>query len=144
MRISDWSSDVCSSDLDSPKVVWVRSLVPKLKNSATLAIRPACSAARGSSIMVPTMYSTAIPVAACTSPATRSMIAFRIEISLSVRQRDHHLGHRCGTGRLRRLGRRLEDRAGLHLADLREGRSEERRVGQKWGSTCRSRVSPNT
>ena len=32
-----------------PYVVWVRSLVPKLKNSACSARRPACSAARGSS-----------------------------------------------------------------------------------------------
>ena len=37
-----------------PKVVCVRSLVPKEKNSAVSAISPARSAARGSSIMVPT------------------------------------------------------------------------------------------
>ena len=37
-----------------PKVIWVRSLVPKLKNSASLAISPAVRAARGISIMVPT------------------------------------------------------------------------------------------
>ena len=38
-----------------PKVVWVRSLEPKEKNSASVAISPAVSAARGSSIMVPTV-----------------------------------------------------------------------------------------
>jgi hypothetical protein len=38
-----------------PKVVCVRSLVPKLKNSASSAIWSAVRAARGSSIMVPTM-----------------------------------------------------------------------------------------
>ena len=37
-----------------PKVVCVRSLVPNEKNSADSAISPARSAARGSSIMVPT------------------------------------------------------------------------------------------
>ena len=37
-------------------VVWVRSLVPKLKNSASLATSSAVRAARGISIMVPTMY----------------------------------------------------------------------------------------
>ena len=37
-----------------PKVVWVRSLVPKEKNSAVSAMSPARKAARGSSIMVPT------------------------------------------------------------------------------------------
>ena len=37
-----------------PSVVCVRSLVPKLKNSASFAISSAVSAARGISIMVPT------------------------------------------------------------------------------------------
>jgi hypothetical protein len=37
-----------------PKVVCVRSLVPKEKNSAVSAISPALRQARGSSIMVPT------------------------------------------------------------------------------------------
>ena len=38
----------------TPSVICVRSLVPKLKNSATSAISSAVSAARGISIMVPT------------------------------------------------------------------------------------------
>jgi hypothetical protein len=37
-----------------PKAVWVRSLVPKEKNSAVSAISAARNDARGSSIMVPT------------------------------------------------------------------------------------------
>ena len=37
-----------------PSAVWVRSLVPKLKNSACSAISSAVSAPRGTSIMVPT------------------------------------------------------------------------------------------
>ena len=50
---------VCAQELGGiitlkPKVIWVRSLVPKLKNSASLAISPAVRAARGISIMVPT------------------------------------------------------------------------------------------
>jgi len=43
-----------TSSREKPKVVWVRSLVPKLKNSASLAIWSANSAARGNSIIVPT------------------------------------------------------------------------------------------
>ena len=39
-----------------PNAVWVKSLVPNEKNSAVCAISPANSAARGSSIMVPTWY----------------------------------------------------------------------------------------
>jgi hypothetical protein len=46
-------NDAASSRL-MPKVVWVRSLVPNEKNSALWAISSAISAARGSSIMVPT------------------------------------------------------------------------------------------
>ena len=36
-----------------PKVIWVRSLVPKEKNSASSAIWSAVKAARGTSIIVP-------------------------------------------------------------------------------------------
>ena len=43
------------SSREMPKVVCVRSLVPKLKNSASSAIWSAVRAARGISIMVPTM-----------------------------------------------------------------------------------------
>jgi len=53
-----------------PKVVWVRSLVPKLKNSASAAILSATMQARGSSIMVPTLYSTERPFLMKTSCAT--------------------------------------------------------------------------
>ncbi len=38
-----------------PSVVWVRSFVPKEKNSALLAISSAVTQARGISIIVPTM-----------------------------------------------------------------------------------------
>ena len=41
-----------------PSVVCVRSLVPKLKNSAFFAICSATTVARGTSIIVPTRYST--------------------------------------------------------------------------------------
>jgi len=41
-----------------PNVIWVRSLVPKLKNSALSATASAVKAARGISIIVPTMYFT--------------------------------------------------------------------------------------
>ncbi len=45
------------SSREKPKVIWVRSLVPKLKNSADSAISSAVSAARGISIIVPYMCS---------------------------------------------------------------------------------------
>ena len=43
-----------TSSRENPNVIWVRSLVPNEKNSATSAISPATSAARGVSIIVPT------------------------------------------------------------------------------------------
>ena len=42
-----------TSSREKPQVIWVRSFVPKEKNSALPAIGPAFSAARGTSIMVP-------------------------------------------------------------------------------------------
>ena len=44
-----------ASSREKPKVIWVRSLVPKLKKSAYSAISFAVTAARGISIMVPTL-----------------------------------------------------------------------------------------
>ena len=52
-----------------PKVIWVRSLVPKEKNSASVAISSAVRAARGISIMVPTRYFISTPAAASSSSA---------------------------------------------------------------------------
>ncbi len=46
-------NDASTSSRLNPHVVWVRSLVPYEKNSATVAIRFDVSAARGSSIIVP-------------------------------------------------------------------------------------------
>jgi len=45
---------VAASSREIPYVVCVRSFVPKEKNSASSAIDPAVSAARGNSIIVPT------------------------------------------------------------------------------------------
>ena len=52
-----------------PRPVCVRSLVPKLKNSASLAIWSATTQARGSSIIVPTRYVTLTPFSANTFSA---------------------------------------------------------------------------
>ena len=45
------------SSREKPSVICVRSLVPNEKNSATSAIWWAVTAARGTSIIVPIMYS---------------------------------------------------------------------------------------
>jgi hypothetical protein len=61
-----------TSSREKPQVIWVRSLVPKEKNSALAAIGPAFSAALGTSIMVPIGVCTWVPVSASTSRATFS------------------------------------------------------------------------
>jgi hypothetical protein len=69
-------------------------LVPKEKNSATSAISSAVSAARGSSIMVPTRYFDLHPSASKTSSATGALIASCIFAAPpgGADQRDHDLG----------------------------------------------------
>ncbi len=51
-----WLKNAAStSSRENPHVIWVRSLVPKEKNSACSAIWSAVTAARGSSIIEPTL-----------------------------------------------------------------------------------------
>ncbi len=64
--------NLATSSREKPKVIWVRSLVPKEKNWASLAISSAVRAARGISIMVPTWYWTSTPSSSITRLATRS------------------------------------------------------------------------
>ncbi len=78
-----------------PIVVCVRSLVPKEKNSPTSAISPAISAARGSSIIVPTLYSTVSPRSAKT---LRGGLVdhglHQFQFTLCGHQWDHHFRYR--------------------------------------------------
>ncbi len=55
--------------------VWVRSFVPNEKKSASLAIWSAVSAARGISIMVPTVYGSDLPAFANSSSTAFTTIA---------------------------------------------------------------------
>ena len=106
-------------------VVCVRSLVPKLKNSASFATWSAVSAARGISIMVPTMYFWSfMPALPRTSSATRFTISFWFSSSLhAADQRDHDFGDDLHA-LLRDLHGRFEDGARLHLGDLGIGDAE--------------------
>src|SRR3546814_2526150 len=99
MRISDWSSDVCSSDLGTSR--YFQGLPP------TLAVKSdACW-----------HHCAAAAALACTSGAsmsTRALVStMRIVESVST------------------------TKSGMY-----SGRSEERRGGKEWFSTCRSRWSP--
>ena len=59
-----------TSSREKPQVIWVRSLVPKEKNSAASAICPAVIAARGTSIIVPISAGNSTPVCSATSART--------------------------------------------------------------------------
>src|SRR3546814_21094737 len=100
MRISDWSSDVCSSDL---------RLVPPLeleKNQAPEVNRRAGSGG-------PLVW-----------------------VSRHLGNADRSLAFRIGR-------RTAGDAPQLNIHGRRKrARSEERRVGKEWVSTCRSRWSP--
>src|SRR3546814_15614171 len=112
MRISDWSSDVCSSDLQ----------------------------------------------------LTLEILVIHLMLDIGGRQPVHHIGNAAGNMRLHpgqivlkararpetamQRGERVQTPANLfqrhRLGDVRKAsvRSEERRVGKEWVSTCRFRGSP--
>ena len=75
MRVTYSGRNLPASSREKPKVSWVRSLVPNEKNSASRATWPAVTAARGTSIMVPTRYSILTPWSVMTSSATRRTTA---------------------------------------------------------------------
>ena len=58
-----------ASSRENPNVIWVKSLVPKQKKSASVAISSAVRAALGISIIVPTSYSNLTPAAAISASA---------------------------------------------------------------------------
>src|SRR3546814_13193220 len=100
MRISDWSSDVCSSDLNSV--------------ASETAPKPAATPATISDAakeVAKTVGEAALPIAKAVAP-----IAAGLPPETAVR-------------------------AAFDLAG--PTRSEERRVGKEWVSTCRSRWSPD-
>src|SRR3546814_19134436 len=114
MRISDWSSDVCSSDL--------------------LA---------GAVVEAPGQVTADLPTAHQRRDAALGPVAELLEVDVdAVRLRDHRrLGgrHQGGAGcRIEDVGE-LEDHCGTIYAH----RSEERRVGKECVSTCRSRWWPD-
>ena len=64
-----------ASSRERPQVVWVRSLVPKEKKSASPAILSATAQARGSSIMVPILTGFSAPRTSSTTPSISPRIA---------------------------------------------------------------------
>src|SRR3546814_21083615 len=103
MRISDWSSDVCSSDRKFRKLVAIEGLGP--------------------------------------SP---TVLAERAAVSVGDRFRKWIEDKRQAAGRIPKRYATLDDALARMMAEHsyltpEQARSEERRVGKEWVSTCRSR-----
>src|SRR3546814_12388353 len=117
MRISDWSSDVCSSDL----------VVAAPQVFRQVAVEQAGD-----------VDGHRVEVAGDEGGGLEELLAA---------QRLGRLAQGLGldAGGARGLGQRLRIRlqAGLRIGGLAGGRSEERRVGKECVSTCRSRWSPD-
>src|SRR3546814_11380048 len=109
MRISDWSSDVCPSDLGTPVFPPPQEL-PLLREGCTpdrLQGRP---------------------------PASGLRLRARQDRSLA-----HHLGEREETARTRPGDQARPSSGPAALSREVRRRSEERRVGKEWVSTWRTR-----
>src|SRR3546814_17319923 len=119
MRISDWSSDVCSSDL--------RTAAPVRPFSTN----PPCDANSGTS---------AQPRALQFRLLDEIAILMREQVALDLRYRIHrHVDHDQQAGASEIEGdRQRRDQILGHQADS----SEERRVGKECGSTCSTRWWP--
>src|SRR3546814_13838786 len=106
MRISDWSSDVCSSDLMSGSApIWA-----PMKRSKRVVPIPVMTASTSTLMPEETIW-----------PRTRSaMKAVRPKKAKGIRTKPASV-------------------TSLNSRSVKKTRSEERRVGKEWVSTCRSR-----
>src|SRR3546814_20789495 len=132
MRISDWSSDVCSSDLIGEHSARFRPLragiikIGKGREQRRVALdrrKAEMAIHRGSALQQPLERLPAKPQRSRKSDRGPQRIAAA-----------HRLGERQYAG--------LVDTELDRLYRARGHRSEERRVGKEWVSTCRSRWRP--
>src|SRR3546814_12994105 len=127
MRISDWSSDVCSSDLLDPK----RTNAPAaIKGALTTPESPA----RIAKIVVPMAFLEVPPKTVRIECRTMAAPTDRLErIMPSGCLEDMRCAPKAVTGVAHRVA---------SLLTAKGSRSEERRVGEGCVSTCRYRWSP--
>src|SRR3546814_7521883 len=123
MRISDWSSDVCSSDLEK-----ARELKAAQAEAADLAglVGDSASDAEMRELAQEELATAEVRIAALDRELKVLMLP-----KDAADEKNAILEVRAGTG---------GEEAALFAADL--FRSEERRVGKECVSTCRSRWSP--
>src|SRR3546814_11544086 len=140
MRISDWSSDVCSSDLDRPCDKGVAGY-------RTRGLLSGKSIYRGAGVFDD--LGVALDVFAhegiqfCRAAADRhGGLALEQLAELGRIDRLARRGIELGERFRRQLGRAEQGEPRIGFETLDGIRSEERRVGEECVSTCRSRWSP--
>ena len=110
-----------ASSRENPRVICVRSLVPKLKNSASGAISSAVSAPRGTSIIVPIWYWIFTPYSLHGLFRDADGDGFLIlELVDVADERDHDFRNDFDLF-LGQFAGRADDRLHLHLGDFRIG-----------------------
>src|SRR3546814_15800204 len=140
MRISDWSSDVCSSDLARPTATAEQMLERRVRRAA--AARGLNEAVNWSFISEKEAASVGGGDWTLANPISEELKVMRPSLLpglLSATQRNADRG--ASATRLFEVGRRYfsdGERATVGIVL----RSEERRVGKECVSTCKSRWSP--
>src|SRR3546814_13523542 len=127
MRISDWSSDVCSSDLAGVALLHVVDPAPQ--HAAGPARRR--------------LLDRVEHVAPCGVEVDREGQPAAVVVKLALEQVARRAGFGLGEGTPVAIEVLTVDVAAPVALDHAVGlRSEERRVGKECGSTCRSRWAP--
>src|SRR3546814_15067315 len=121
MRISDWSSDVCSSDLDRVQLAVSRGFgkVAREFLQGVIAVLGACCVG---------------------SPASAQFVDSSVQRFCLDARRSERLARCRGGGEYEGKQQALD--GNIAVARFLGDRSEERRVGKECVSTCRSRWSP--
>src|SRR3546814_11677271 len=133
MRISDWSSDVCSSDLSSGKgefnpTSWQRSSIAK-DRLRSLGVDARITSARLQFNPAPEGVHAFIRLGDQRSLAGISFEGYRLSTRTAAALEEMRS---CDAGVITHCGPPASGKT----------RSEERRVGKECGSKCRSRWSP--
>src|SRR3546814_15573388 len=136
MRISDWSSDVCSSDLLGFASFFTKAAVSALQELPTVNAR-----IDGEEIVYARYYDIGM---ALSTPNGLMVPVMRDCDKKSFAEIEKTLSDLAAKGRDGKLS--LEEMSGGTFTITNGGvfgRSEERRVGKECVSTCRSRWSPD-
>src|SRR3546814_13092979 len=137
MRISDWSSDVCSSDLHSV------TFRPEQVKSAT-GNRGTFDPGNPSILESRAATAGQVPTGAQPEPKYRGNVERKGEqLSKAERIMRQRVMSKIGAfSEVKPIKERAKEMSAGWQGKLVQGRSEERRVGKGCGSTCRSRWSP--